>query len=119
MEVNSTNGAAITAEDASKVEVSTTLDTPPENITVGGTPVAHIHKWDEGTVTMEATCKQAGVKTYTCTAEICTNPAVTKAENIPALPYTKVIDPVVATTCTTGGKTEDAHCSVCNTVLAP
>lgn len=118
VEVNSADGAAITAEDTSKIEVSTALDTPSEHITVGGVSVAHIHKWDAGKVTIEATCAQAGLKTYTCTAAGCTDPVATKAENIPALPHTVVIDPAVAATCTEAGKTEGKHCSVCDTVLA-
>ena len=38
---------------------------------------ATVHKWDEGTVTKEATCTEAGVKTYTCT--VC---QATKTEEI-------------------------------------
>ena len=41
------------------------------------------HTFDEGIVTKEATCKEAGVKTYTCT--VC---GATKTEEIPALPHT-------------------------------
>ena len=36
------------------------------------------HSWNEGTVTTQANCQQAGVKTYTCTA--C---GATKTEDIP------------------------------------
>ena len=39
------------------------------------------HKWDEGTVTKEATKKEAGVKTYTCS-----DCGKTKTEEIPVLP---------------------------------
>ena len=32
-----------------------------------GAKPAHVHTWDEGVVTKEATCTEDGVKTYTCT----------------------------------------------------
>ncbi|MCF2618046.1 S-layer homology domain-containing protein [Oscillibacter valericigenes] len=118
VEINSSNGVAITADDSSNITVSTGLETAPDNITVDGGAVTHLHKWDEGTVTIEATCKDAGVKTYTCIADGCTDPAATKAEKIPALPHTEVVDPAVAATCTEAGKTEGRHCSVCGTVIA-
>lgn len=40
------------------------------------------HKWDNGTVTKEATATEAGVKTYHCTNTGCTE---TKTETIPAI----------------------------------
>lgn len=39
----------------------------------------HVHSWDEGKVTKEATCTEAGEKTYTCDC------GETKTEEIPAL----------------------------------
>jgi len=44
-----------------------------------GDAVAHIHEWDEGVVTTEPTCTEAGVKTYTC---VCSE---TKTESVAAL----------------------------------
>ena len=41
----------------------------------------HTHTWDEGTVTVEATCTEDGVMTYACTAEDCDG---IKTEVIPA-----------------------------------
>ena len=70
------------------------------------------HSWDNGTVTTPATCQKQGTKTFTCTS--C---KVTKTESIPLTDHTEVIDKAVAATCTTAGKTEGKHCSVCNTVL--
>ncbi len=113
VEINSTNGAAITG---SNVAVSTTLDTLPP-VTVGGVTQTHLHKWNDGEVTRAATCKQAGLKTYTCTETGCTDPIATKMEEISILPHTVVADPAVAATCTAVGKTAGSHCSVCDTVL--
>lgn len=52
-------------------------ETTVEKMTVAATG----HKWDNGTVTKEATATEAGVKTYHCTNTGCTE---TKTETIPA-----------------------------------
>ena len=70
------------------------------------------HSWNEGEITTEPTCKDKGVKTFTCT--VC---HTTKTEEVPTTGHTVVIDPAVKPTCTTPGKTEGKHCSVCNKVI--
>ncbi len=81
VEVNSTSGAAVTGAN---VTVSTTLETAPDNITVGGEAVTHIHKWGEP-VTTPATCEQNGENIYTCIADGCGDVAETKTEVITKL----------------------------------
>ncbi|MCI9413487.1 MAG: hypothetical protein HFJ31_03150, partial [Clostridia bacterium] len=70
------------------------------------------------TVTTEATCTEKGLITYTASYkyEEITYPYEEEVET-DALGHTEVVDAAVAPTCTTAGKTEGKHCSVCNKVL--
>ena len=70
------------------------------------------HKYDDGKITKQPTCAETGVKTYTCSE--C---GATKTETIKANGHTEVIDKAVPATCTTDGKTEGSHCSVCGKVI--
>ena len=72
------------------------------------------HAWNDGEVTTAPTCTTAGEKTYTCTHENC---GATKKEVVAATGHTEIVDKAVEATCTTAGKTEGKHCSVCNEVL--
>ena len=77
-----------------------------------GTTMCTTHDWDDGEVTTEPSCEEAGVKTFTCTA--C---GETKTEDIAAIGHTVVTDEAVDATCEETGLTEGSHCSVCNKVL--
>lgn len=72
------------------------------------------HVWDDGIVTKEPTCTEKGEKTFACSVDGC---EATKTEEVAPLGHTEAIDEAVAATCTTAGKTEGKHCSVCNEVL--
>ncbi len=59
------------------------------------------------------TCTAQGYTTHTCSR--CSN--TYQDAIVAAKGHTEVIDKAVAATCSTAGKTEGKHCSVCNSVL--
>ena len=69
-------------------------------------PNPDIHTWNSGTISVPATCTEAGVRTLTCTG--CSE---TTEASIPALEH-DYIKETVAATCTEGGYTEYT-CSRC------
>ena len=71
----------------------------------------HTHIYNDVKITKQPTCTQSGVKIYTCSC------GATKTETIAATGHTVVIDPAVKATCTTSGRTEGSHCSVCGAVI--
>ena len=76
-------------------------------------PAQHTHTWDAGVVTKEATCTEAGVKTYTCT--VCKE---TKTEAINATGHTPVDVAEKPATCTEAGHKAGTKCSVCEAILS-
>ena len=68
------------------------------------------HNWDEGVVTTEPTCTDAGVRTYTCQ----NNPEHTKTESVEAPGHTLKHEDAVAATTTADGHVEGYTCSVCD-----
>ena len=70
------------------------------------------HSYGNSVVTKQPTCTAEGTAIKTCTK---CNAAVT--EKLPAKGHTAVTDKGYSATCTTAGKTDGSHCSVCNTVI--
>ena len=68
---------------------------------------------DNSCVLTAPTCTQPGKIVRTCRRDGCSE---TKEDIVPAKGHTEVIDAAVEATCTTPGKTEGKHCSVCHTV---
>ena len=70
------------------------------------------HSYGNSVVTKQPTCTSEGTAIKTCTK---CNATVT--EKLPAKGHTAVTDKGCPATCTTAGKTDGSHCSVCNTVI--
>ena len=70
------------------------------------------HSYGNSVVTKQPTCTSEGTKTKTCTK---CNATVT--EKLPAKGHTAVTDKGYPATCTTAGKTDGSHCSVCGAVI--
>ena len=70
------------------------------------------HSYGNSVVTKQPTCTSVGTAIKTCTK---CNATVT--EKLPAKGHTAVTDKGYPATCTTAGKTDGSHCSVCNTVI--
>ena len=70
------------------------------------------HSYGNSVVTKQPTCTSGGTAIKTCTK---CNATVT--EKLPAKGHTAVTDKGYPATCTTAGKTDGSHCSVCNTVI--
>ena len=70
------------------------------------------HSYGNSVITKQPTCTAEGTAIKTCTK---CNATVT--EKLPAKGHTAVTDKGYPATCTTAGKTDGSHCSVCNTVI--
>ena len=70
------------------------------------------HSYGNSVVTKQPTCTSEGTAIKTCTK---CNATVT--EKLPEKVHTAVTDKGYPATCTTAGKTDGSHCSVCNTVI--
>ena len=70
------------------------------------------HSYGNSVVTKQPTCTSEGTAIKTCAK---CNATVT--EKLPAKGHIAVTDKGYPATCTTAGKTDGSHCSVCNTVI--
>ena len=70
------------------------------------------HSYGNSVVTKQSTCTSEGAAIKTCTK---CNATVT--EKLPAKGHTAVTDKGYSATCTTAGKTDGSHCSVCGAVI--
>jgi hypothetical protein len=70
------------------------------------------HSYGSTVVTKQPTCTSEGAAIKTCTK--CN---VTVTEKLPAKGHTAVTDKGYPATCTTAGKTDGSHCSVCGAVI--
>lgn len=75
-----------------------------------GPAAAHTHVWDEGIVTLEPTCTEEGIRTYTCTQEGC-NETYTESIDVLGHSFTNYVSNGDAT-CTEDG-TKTAKCDRC------
>ena len=67
------------------------------------------HVWDDGKITVKATCTSVGERTFTCTE--C---GKTETEEIEKSPHTETVVEAIPPTCTEGGWTSYTKCIVCN-----
>ena len=70
------------------------------------------HKFGNWTTIKPATCTESGTQIRKCE-----NCGATESKSLSAKGHTEVVDKAIPATCTTDGKTEGSHCSVCNTVI--
>ncbi len=109
--VSITNGI-ITAHKTGTTKLKAIIDGKTVEVEIEVLPCTN-HSFDSGKVTKEPTCKEEGIRTYTCIK--C---GYTKTETINKTDkHTAVADAAVEATCTKEGKTEGSHCSVCGTVI--
>lgn len=86
------------------------------NITGGNDPVCETHTWNEGTVDKPASCKETGLKKYTCT--VCGATGTETIEKTAHTPGEAQRENEVPATCTTQGSYDEVvRCTECGTVL--
>ena len=73
----------------------------------------HTHAFGEWETVQRPDCTTDGVAERYCAC----GEKQTKA--VASIGHTEVVDPAVEVTCTTDGKTEGKHCSVCNAITLP
>ena len=74
--------------------------------------VNHVHQYGSWMTAKAATCLEEGMQMKTCS--LCGDK---KTQTTAKTGHTEVKDAAVEATCTSTGKTEGSHCSVCGTVI--
>ena len=84
-----------------------------KKLSSGKTIAKLAHQWDAGVITQEATCTEAGIKTYTCT--VCES---TRIEELPANGHGETVTKFAKeATCKMEGYTGDLYCTDCGELL--
>lgn len=86
-------------------------DVYADYLTVYSVLVDHAHIFGDWTLSKEPTCTAKGEEISSC---VC---GETQTREVAPVEHTRTVDEAVAATCTTPGKTQGIHCSVCKTVL--
>lgn len=72
---------------------------------------AHSHEWSSWNITVDATCSAEGSQERICSC------GEKEIQTVAAIAHTEITDAAIPATCTSEGKTEGKHCSICNIVL--
>ena len=76
-----------------------------------------LHTWNNGVVTMEATCKETGTRKYTCTTCNATKTETITKNAANHASYGTALKNKVDANCTAKGYTGDTVCNGCETVI--
>ena len=76
------------------------------------------HTWNVGTVTKDATCKETGTRTYTCTTCNATKTETISKNAANHASYGTTVKNIVDASCTAKGYTGDTICNGCGTVVS-
>ena len=89
----------------------TTTNTKSATTETNNPATSHTHSFSKWKTTKAATCTEPGEQERVCSC------GEKEAQTIAATGHTVVTDPAVPATCTTDGKTEGSHCSVCKETI--
>ena len=111
-ETNTPSTEQPTTTESTTTNVPTSTPTEAPTTTEEPTEPPHEHTYTEST-TKEASCTEAGEKTFTCEC----GDTYTEAIEATGHNYEAVADSEVSATCTNDGKEADTKCSLCDDVI--